>query len=76
MNMVISGTSQKRSQLVQSLDEMENAKEIIYGIFVSDQSVISCYVRDRNAQHIHFIDGGNGGYTKAAILLKKKKHLE
>ena len=72
MNMVISGTTKQREKLVKVLDGMEKAKEIIYGIFVSDQSVISCYVRDRKAQHIHFIDGGNGGYTKAAILLKEK----
>jgi len=76
MNMVISGTSKKRTQLVQVLDEMEKTKEIIYGIFVSNQSVMSCYVRDINAQHIHFIDGGNGGYTKAAVLLKEKMNLE
>lgn len=72
MNMVISGTSTQREKLVKILEEMEKAKEIIYGIFVSDQSIISCYVRDRNAQHIHFVDGGNGGYTKAATLLKEK----
>jgi hypothetical protein len=33
---------------------------------------MSCYVRDRRDEHIHFIDGIGGGYTMAATVLKKK----
>ncbi|MFT5165733.1 MAG: hypothetical protein ACI8P3_000961, partial [Saprospiraceae bacterium] len=39
---------------------------------VSQESVMSCYVRNRDDQHIHFVDGSQGGYTQAAIMLKKK----
>jgi len=33
---------------------------------------MSCYVRDRKDQHVHFVDGSGGGYTQAAGMLKKK----
>ncbi|MGS0527189.1 DUF3095 family protein [Zobellia nedashkovskayae] len=35
---------------------------------------MSCYVRNRNAKHIHFVDGGSSGYTRAAKVLKEKIH--
>ncbi len=72
MSMVISGKIAQRKQLLKYLDEMETDGKILYGVHVSQESIISCYVRNRAANHIHFIDGGNGGYTKAAVLLKKK----
>ncbi len=69
---VISGTVQQRELLVASLNEMEQAGEIIFGWHTNKESVISCYVRDRLDQHIHFVDGSEGGYTQAAGMLKKK----
>jgi hypothetical protein len=51
---------------------MEKNGEINYGLHVSSESVMSCYVRNMNEDHIHFVDGSEGGYTKAAGVLKKK----
>jgi hypothetical protein len=36
---------------------------------------MSCYVRNLNDRHIHFIDGAEGGYTKAAGVIKQKSIL-
>ena len=72
INMVISGTVKQRELLTEYLDDLENNEEIIYGIYVSNTSIMSCYVRNRNAKHIHFVDGGSSGYTKAAMVLKEK----
>ncbi|TKB97371.1 DUF3095 family protein [Pedobacter cryotolerans] len=72
INTVISGTELQRSQLFKVLDDLENAKEIIYGFHISNASVMSCYVRDMKDDHIHFVDGAEGGYTKAAGILKGK----
>jgi len=69
---VITGTVKQRELLVASLNEMEQAGEIIFGWHTNKESVISCYVRDRFDQHIHFVDGSEGGYTRAAGMLKKK----
>ncbi len=72
INTVISGTKQQRLLLLQVLDELEQRGEITYGFFVSKESVMSCYVRDLQEGHIHFVDGSEGGYTMAAGLLKQK----
>ena len=72
INTVISGTTTQRQELELALDELESEGYIRYGLFVSKESVMSCYVRGMDANHIHFIDGSDGGYTKAATELKKK----
>jgi hypothetical protein len=73
INTVITGTPQQRKNLIVFLDQMENSGSIKYGLYVSRASVMSCYVKDMATDdHIHFVDGADGGYTKAAVNLKKK----
>src|SRR5205085_2077530 len=76
INTVMSGTGAQRNQLEKFLNELELAKEILYGIHISKASVMSCYVRNMDDGHIHFVDGAEGGYTKAAKILKAKLGLE
>ena len=72
LNTVITGTKLQRTKLEKALDLLEKNGEILYGIYVSGESVMSCYVRDLEDDHIHFVDGAEGGYTKAAAVLKAK----
>jgi hypothetical protein len=72
INTVISGTTQQRKELQAALDRLETEGRIFYGIHLSNASIMSCYVRDMKDGHIHFIDGSEGGYTKAAAMLKTK----
>ena len=72
INTVIAGKRAQRLQLEKELDQMEKAGEIVYGMFVSSESIMSCYVRDRKDKHIHFVDGADGGYTMAATVWKEK----
>jgi hypothetical protein len=72
INTVISGTPAQREALETALVQLEKEGELLYGLCVSSESVMSCYVRNMNDKHIHFVDGGGGGYTKAAGMLKKK----
>jgi hypothetical protein len=69
---VIAGTRAQRERLVTALNAMEAAGGIRYGMQVCAESVMSCYVRDRRNDHIHFVDGMGGGYTRAATMLKAK----
>ena len=76
INTVITGTSEQRISLISFLDLLEKSNKIRYGLFVSKESVMSCYVRDMGTnEHIHFVDGSDGGYTRAANSLKKKAAL-
>ncbi len=72
INTVITGTAAQRQLLTHSLDKLERQGEILYGLFTSGESIISCYVRNMHENHIHFIDGADGGYTMAARMLKQK----
>ena len=72
INTIISGTTAQRTLLETALNEMESQGEIIYGLHVSNECVMSCYVRNMNDRHIHFVDGAEGGYTMAAGIVKKK----
>ncbi|TRO67507.1 DUF3095 family protein [Christiangramia sabulilitoris] len=75
INTVITGNSKQRKRLIRYLDMLEQKGLIKYGYHVSGESIMSCYVKDMSTdQHIHFVDGGNGGYTKAANHLKAKFH--
>ncbi len=74
INMVISGNEKQRQLLTEFLDDLEKNHQIIYGIYVSKTSIMSCYVRNRNAKHIHFVDGGGSGYTRASKVIKEKMH--
>ncbi|QEC78286.1 DUF3095 family protein [Mucilaginibacter ginsenosidivorax] len=72
INTVISGTLSQRKRLQNVLDKMETDGELCYGLYVSGESVMSCYVRDLDDGHIHFVDGAEGGYTRAAKIIKAK----
>ena len=76
INTVISGTTQQRELLEAALSKIEADGEIFYGLYVSKESVMSCYVRDLKDGHIHFVDGAEGGYTKAAGIIKQKYSLQ
>jgi hypothetical protein len=72
INTVISGSIEQRERLENSLSDMEKRGDVVYGIHVSSESVMSCYVRNLNDRHVHFVDGAGGGYTQAAKMIKKK----
>ena len=42
-----------------------------YGMHVSDTALMTCLVASTNeGRHVHFVDGGGGGYTSASQQLK------
>ena len=72
INTVISGKSEKRKQLLDYLKTQEGKGLLIFGHHISKESVMTCYIENMNAKHIHFVDGSDGGYTEAAKELKAK----
>lgn len=55
------------------LDERQQRGEIHYGMHLSDHAVMTCLVTSStDNQHVHFVDGGDGGYTQAATQLKAR----
>ena len=53
------------------LDECSRARLFRYGMNVSDTALMTCLVASATeGLHVHFVDGGGGGYTNAAKTLK------
>ena len=72
LRMVISGTPQKRKQLVSYLEEQYRAGKIYYGTHSAEATLLTCMVFDYSSNHFHFIDGSNGGYALAAANMKRQ----
>ena len=73
INTIISATRDKHQSFIQYLTQMEGAGSLVFGHFTSRESVMTCYIQNRNENHIHFVDGADGGYTEAAKVLKSKR---
>jgi hypothetical protein len=69
---VISGTTDQRSRFIKYLQDLEIEGVLLFGHFISKESVMTCYIENRNDRHIHFVDGADGGYTEASKELKAK----
>lgn len=72
INTIITGNEVQIKKLTEYLNNLENQGKLVYGIHITHSSIMSCYVQDRKSEHAHFIDGTEGGYTKAAEMLKTK----
>jgi hypothetical protein len=71
LRMVIDCDSEQLALIHQLLEELYHQGKIYYGTHVSEHALMTCYVNTTLAgQHIHFIDGGDGGYALAAKQLK------
>lgn len=69
---IISAKKEKRLQFLEYLSQQETAGNLVFGHFISKESVMTCYIENRDAKHIHFVDGSDGGYTEASKELKMK----
>ena len=53
------------------LEQVAPARGIRYGIHVSETALMTCLVTSAaDSLHVHFVDGGAGGYTSASLSLK------
>jgi hypothetical protein len=73
INTIITGKMDKRIQFIKYLSAKEKEGELIFGHHISKESVMTCYIENRNSKHIHFVDGADGGYTEASKEFKNKQ---
>lgn len=72
INTIISGTAQQAADFLAYLDACEAGNMLCYGHHENRESIMTCYIQSFDKNHIHFVDGADGGYTAAAIELKQK----
>lgn len=71
LKMVIDCSHEQTEKLRNHLEALRARGEIYYGLHESDAALMTCYVQSTDdGKHIHFIDGGNGGYAMAAKQMK------
>ncbi|MBA2330872.1 MAG: DUF3095 family protein [Flavisolibacter sp.] len=73
INTIITGKMDKRILFLNYLKDQELKGRLIFGHHLSKESVMTCYIENRNDKHIHFVDGADGGYTEAAKEFKLKQ---
>ena len=72
LRMVISGTVEQRQQLTTYLEHLRGNRKIVFGIHTSTKALITCLVFNHENDHIHFLDGSDGGYALAAKEMKQQ----
>jgi Protein of unknown function (DUF3095) len=76
LRMVIDCTPSQAEAIEQLLQSQFNQKNIFFGIHKSSDALMTCMVFSASQnQHIHFIDGSDGGYALAAVSMKKQIKL-
>jgi hypothetical protein len=70
LRLVLDLAAADRDALVARLDDLRARRRLAYGIHCADSALMTCFVRRRRDVHLHFVDGADGGYARAARMLK------
>lgn len=71
LRLVIDCSAEQIEVIRAALERRRLAGELFYGLHISRDALMTCHVDNLDpGEHIHFIDGGDGGYAMAATELK------
>jgi len=77
LRLVVDCTPAMRDQIAQKLESLHQSGKVYYGLHESSHALMTCFVQNSSDnQHVHFIDGGDGGYAMAARQLKQQMKNE
>jgi len=72
LRMVISGSKQQRAELRKVLAQYQQEGKIAFGIHASPGALITCMISHHQKDHVHFVDGSQGGYALASVEMKQQ----
>ena len=72
LRMVIDSSDAQTSALEAFLKSKNQSRLLVYGLHKSDQALVTCLVQSYTGNHLHFVDGSDGGYAMAARALKQQ----
>ena len=73
LRMVLDCTPEQIQAISTLCEEQYKENNIFYGIHLSDTALMTCeFSGFDNGSHLHFIDGGDGGYAMAAKQFKRQ----
>lgn len=70
LRMVIDLAEPEADRLLEYLEGARALGRLCYGVHRSRHALVTCYVRSFTGDHVHFVDGAEGGYALAAKQLK------
>jgi hypothetical protein len=72
LRMVIDGSDSQYEELRSHLEQKHREGRLVYGMHKSREALVTCIVFSYNQNHVHFVDGSDGGYAMAARGLKEQ----
>ncbi|MEQ1599907.1 MAG: DUF3095 family protein, partial [Methylotenera sp.] len=75
LKMVIDGSGSQADKLESYLKSKYEAKQLVYGMHKSQEALVTCLIQSYTGNHLHFVDGSDGGYAMAAEGLKQQLKL-
>jgi hypothetical protein len=72
LRMVMDGSDTQAERLEDHLEDEYLARRLVYGMHKSNEALVTCIVQSYNGNHLHFVDGSDGGYALAARQLKQR----
>lgn len=73
LKLTLDCTKEQAESIQRVLKRYNEDGKISYGLQVSQEVYITCFVKKmKEGEHIHFIDGSDGGYAAAAMNLKSQ----
>lgn len=75
LRMVMDGKNAQAQALQTYLETEYRQGNLVYGLHKSREALLTCIVESYNGNHLHFVDGSEGGYALAARDLKQRISL-
>ncbi|HEY7987534.1 MAG TPA: DUF3095 domain-containing protein [Methylophilaceae bacterium] len=72
LRMVMDGSEEQSTRLQAYLEQQYRKNALVYGMHKSREALVTCIVQSYNGNHLHFVDGSDGGYALAARELKQR----
>lgn len=69
LRVVLDVTDAQAAEVEAILGDLARTGQVFYGVHYSSHALMTCFVRSVE-HHVHFVDGGGGGYVNAATQLK------
>ena len=67
---VLDLTAPEHAALRARLEDLRQAGQVRFGTHASAEALLTCMVWNRTDGHLHFVDGADGGYARAALEVK------
>lgn len=70
LRLILPSRTTQRKKLEEYLDGEYHKGLLTFGVHSSKNLIITCYITNHQREHIHFVDGADGGYALAAQQMK------